>query len=236
VSAPAPLLCPDGGHHAISGSRPWVARIAGTATTTAPPPCPKRPVLARRPEVASTRAAAAPPAVALPVADRGSHAGAVSGEYPREHERRCRPGLAQRRAPRRSGDRSPSCEASADRCRETPARCRMRGQSSGWKACGGRSVSDVRLAPSSVLAQTRAQPDGQRGPCRRRGSMRTPATSDRALSHPVYRALRDRLRRYGVARPGGGPGPTRSSAWQAISPGTFTAALWPRPARISMSR
>lgn len=66
--------------------------------------------------------------------------------------------------------------------------------------------------------------------------MRIPATSDRALSRRVDRALRDRLRPYGVARPGGGPGPTRSSVWKAISPGTFKAALGARQARISLSR
>ena len=48
------------------------------ATTTAPTPSSKRDVLARRWTIASTRAVAAPPAVALPVSDNGGNAIALA--------------------------------------------------------------------------------------------------------------------------------------------------------------
>lgn len=52
---------------------------------------------------ASSRAAAPPAAVSLPVSDIGSHAGAVSGSHPREHQGRCHSALHQRRALRQNG-------------------------------------------------------------------------------------------------------------------------------------
>ena len=70
------------------------ARKARTATTTAPTQSSKCHVLARRLDIASTRAVAAPPAVELPVSDTCSHAGAVGVEYPREHEAGVGPSLA----------------------------------------------------------------------------------------------------------------------------------------------
>ena len=69
---------------------PCKARKARTRPARAPRPNSTRPVLARCRDVASTKAVATPPAVALPVSDRPGHAGDASGEYPREHERRCR--------------------------------------------------------------------------------------------------------------------------------------------------
>jgi hypothetical protein len=56
---------------------PCIARIVRTAPRTAPTPSSKRHVLATCPNAASTRAVAAPPAVALSLSDRGSHANAV---------------------------------------------------------------------------------------------------------------------------------------------------------------
>jgi hypothetical protein len=52
----------------------------GMMMPSAPRPNSTRPVLARGPDVASTKAAAAPPAVALPVSAIGSHANAVGGK------------------------------------------------------------------------------------------------------------------------------------------------------------
>ncbi len=95
--------------------RSCLARIARTATTTAPPPSSKRPVLARCPDVASTRAAAAPPAVALPVADRSGHVGDqdVSAQIvqPSDALGATDP-LAQRTLPR-SASKHPDCRSRA---------------------------------------------------------------------------------------------------------------------------
>jgi hypothetical protein len=75
------------------GRRSPFARIARTTFAGVARRARRAPVLARVPNVASSRAAAAPPAIAWPVSDMGSHVGGVgrSGSYPREHEGKCRP-------------------------------------------------------------------------------------------------------------------------------------------------
>lgn len=62
----------------------------------------ERPVLARSLEIACIRAVAVPPAVAVPVSDKGSH---PPGD-PRNIEGRSRPALGERRAFRQPGVRS----------------------------------------------------------------------------------------------------------------------------------
>jgi hypothetical protein len=52
---------------------PWFARIARKASPTDPPPSSTRPVLATCADAASTRAAAAAPAVALLLSDKAGH-------------------------------------------------------------------------------------------------------------------------------------------------------------------
>ena len=64
------LLWQRVGNPSAAKHLPWLARIARISPTIAPPPSSKRPVLATRLDVASTRAVAAPPAVALPVSDK----------------------------------------------------------------------------------------------------------------------------------------------------------------------
>jgi hypothetical protein len=80
------------------------ARKARRGPASAPRPNSTHPVLARCPDVPSTKAAAAPPAVALPVADKGSHASAAVDAYPRQHERRSQPGIADSLAGRQKQD------------------------------------------------------------------------------------------------------------------------------------
>jgi hypothetical protein len=61
---------------------PSLARIARKASPTAPPPSSTRPVLATCADAASTRAAAAAPAVALLLSDSWGHANATLGVAP----------------------------------------------------------------------------------------------------------------------------------------------------------
>ena len=78
--------------------QPYIARISPTIGR---PPSSERPVLATRLDVASTRAVAAPPAVALPVSDKSGsrerrlRAVAARAEEPLADRRPCRPASAQ---------------------------------------------------------------------------------------------------------------------------------------------
>ena len=74
---------------------PRIARKAGTAPAGASRSSSSRPLLATRPDVASTRAAAAPTAVPLPVEDKGSRASA--GAHAHRAGNPDRPGHGARR-------------------------------------------------------------------------------------------------------------------------------------------
>jgi hypothetical protein len=104
----------------------------------------------------------------LPHPDRSGHAGAVTGEYSREHERRCRHRVHQRRACRQS--RNP-------RARRSPARRRRPACCPALRGSRAASAADSpRCAPciAVIRGKTPTSSDGRSVPGFRQNRARRP--------------------------------------------------------------
>jgi hypothetical protein len=99
----------------------------------------------RRCRSPARRAVSSPlePRSALPLADMGGHASSVSSECPREHERRCRAVLGQRRSSRHERDHGAFGEQLARRPPSSPRTAR-RPVAPPTSACGHQSGSKRR--------------------------------------------------------------------------------------------